>query len=138
MLFSDGGALRLELAQPVEGALEAVDPRERMDVAVGDDPEAVTAVAKGNQPHPVADAHQVHGALPSQAGWHARLPGGIVRPVIDFDARADAPPRRIGTVGAALEQAEPPFDQTGTPAGVDDPAGRHRPDACRSADRHAV
>jgi len=76
--FHDLRALGLELAEPVHGPLEAVDARERVDPVVGDDAEAVASGAERNQPEPVADPHQVDGALPAEARWHARAPGRVV------------------------------------------------------------
>src|SRR4051812_47412314 len=88
MRLRDRGALRLELAQPPQGALEPVHSREWMKRAVGDDAEAVAARAERNQPHPVADAHQMYRALPAQPGRHAPAPRLIVGPVVDLHSRA--------------------------------------------------
>src|SRR5438034_3438936 len=114
--FHLDGRLRLELAQPVERALEPVEAVERMQIVVGDDAEAVAARAEGDQPEPVADSHQVNRALPAEPRRHARLPRGIVRPLVDLDPRAEPPPRRVRAVGARTNQTELPLEQADAPA----------------------
>jgi hypothetical protein len=109
--FGHHRCLRLELAQPVERALEPVDPRERVHVAVGDDAEAVAAVAERDEPEPVAGAHQVDRALPAQPRRDPRLPRRVVGPVVNLDARIDPPPGRVGAVRAGLDQPEAALDQ---------------------------
>ena len=82
----DGGALWLELAQPVQRALEPVHPGEGVDVGVRHDPEAVAAGSERYEPHPVTGPHEVVGALPAKPRRDARVPRRIVRPVVDLHA----------------------------------------------------
>jgi hypothetical protein len=109
-----------------------------MHVGISDDPEAMAAATKRDEPHPVPSAHQMHRAAPSQAGHDTGSPLGIVGPVVDFHSGVDTPPGGIGAVLAALDQAQPPLEQAGASARVDDPSCRKDADTIRRRDRHGM
>src|SRR5438067_1233216 len=109
-----------------------------MRMLVGDVAEAVAAGAEWNQPQPIAEAHQTDGALPAKPRRHARLPRGIVRPVVDLHPRAEAPPRGVRAVRARTNQAELALEEADAPARVDDPARGDVARAARALERHAM
>ena len=124
MRLDDLRALRLELPQPVHGALEPVDAAERVHVAVGDDAEAGAAGSERDQPHPVAHAHQVVRALPAEPR-RRRAPARPDRSTSRRCGRASS--RATSGVGAVRARADEPelaLQQPGPAAGVDDPARR--------------
>ncbi len=124
--FHDPRALRFELSQPFDRALVPVDTRVRMQVVVRDDADAGAAGAERDEPGPITFAHEVIRALPPLARGHPRLPGWIVRPVVDLDARLDAEPRGVGAVCDRPGQAELTADQAAPAARVHEPARLHR------------
>src|SRR5439155_7730458 len=94
--------------------------------------------AERNQPEPVADAHQMDGALPAESRRHPGLPRWIVGPVVDLDARAEPPPRGVRAVRARADEAELPFQKTDTAAGVDHPARGDGARPARAGQRNAM
>jgi len=84
--LQDLGALRLELPEPVECPLVAVQPSVRMEPGVGDNADARAAGTERNEPDPVAAPHQMVGAQPPSAAGDPCPPPGILAPVVDTHA----------------------------------------------------
>jgi hypothetical protein len=138
MCFNDCGALRLELPQPCHGTLKPVDAGERVNVAVGHDAEAGASGSERDEPDPIADAHEMVGALPAQARCDSCPPRRVARPVVDADPRAHAPPCGVGAVSARADQPELSFEQPRPATGVDHPARRDLVGPAGSGQRHAM
>ena len=125
--LDDVGALRLELAQPVERAIEPTQPVKRVQRRVGDDAHARAAGPERYEPHPVTRSHQVIRAEPALTAGHARAPGRIVRPVVHLEPLRKTEPAGVGRVRDRTPQRQLPLQQTRASARIDNPSGG---DAC--------
>ena len=121
----DPGALRLELAQPVERALEPIQPREGMQIAVCHDADARAPRSKRDEPHPVAAAHQVVRTEPALTARDSPAPLGIVTPIVDLDALGDSEPTRVRAVVGRSCQTKLAANRACAAGGVHDPSRTH-------------
>ncbi len=124
ILLGHARALRLVDAEPFDGLLEPIQCVVRVQRGIADDPEARAAGAERNQPHPIAHAHQMIGAVPARLVGHAGRPRPVGNPVVEPHTALDAPPARVGQVRDLAGQPQAAAHQAGAAAGVDEPARR--------------
>ena len=110
-------------AQPSEHRVELADFLEWVEARVGAHADADRARRQRDQPHPVALAHQVVGAVLADPRLRRQSqPLGVRRtPLLEVEPAGEPEPGGVDVVAGIGGQPELALDQRGSPGGVDDP-----------------